>query len=185
MSNNDSLQLHCQCNVTDQAAERIYAYMNEIQPLNLTRFCRDSDKLITTVEIEINYRRTPWLTLGQCDIMPRKEASIWTLQAYLDNCTDGEHDSSKIVSLEVVGLQYKFTAYGISHFEGWIRGDEPDMFRVPTVDYDPLKDATKCKQCKGEDAHLFAEFMPPQNDELYDIVRGKKIAISTGMKHKE
>lgn len=172
--------------VTKPAALRIPAGMNppKVAQLDLTKYCRHSDKLITTVELEVNSERVPWLKLGECEIASRREGTIWMFRSYLLNCTDGEHDSSQIVRFEVVGLQYEMTMYGQSYFNAWMRADDPDDFRVPTPDYDPLKGATKCKDCKGKDAHMFADYLPPRNEDLFEMVRGCKVRIVTGLKHK-
>ena len=140
----------------------------------------------TTISVDIDYQLYPWLQLGQISLNSRtlgNQGTIWILSAYLGEHTDQEHDSANIVRFEVVGLELGHIGYGMTHLTGWIKPGDLSSFRVPPPGYDPLKGATKCKMCK-KPAHLMVQegfYVPRENEELYKILSGCSIKITTGV----
>lgn len=155
---------------------------------------RNSDKIETTIILYTDYERSEWIKLGE--IMMRERGSnfkgIWQLSAYLLNATDFEHDTASILRMELVGVTFTAVEYGQTRFEGFIRADEEDQFRVGGPDYNPLtlKDTKQCKgtrkdYCKWADGKphpIVPEgfYIPPVNAELFNIVRGRRIEVVTG-----
>jgi hypothetical protein len=81
--------------------------------------------------------------------------------------------------------------YGWTRITGWIDPnlDGYDSFSVPSEAYNPLDGAEPCDHCKGQhdeaEPHLIVKeglYTPPSNNELYKLVRGKRIEIRTGPK---
>jgi hypothetical protein len=155
---------------------------------------RNADKVLTTITLYTDHERSEWIKLGE--IMLRERGSpfkgIWQLSAYLLNATDFEHDSARLLRMEVVGVEFTAVEYGQTHFEGFIRGDMEEDFRVGGPDYNPLKlkDTRECKgtsrgHCKWADGKphpIVPEgyYIPPVNPELFNIVRGRRIEVVTG-----
>jgi hypothetical protein len=155
---------------------------------------RNADRILTTVILYTDHERTEWIKLGE--IMLRERGNnfngIWSLGAYLLNATDFEHDSAHLLKIELVGVTFTAVEYGQTRFEGFIRADAEDGFRVGGPDYNPLKlkDTKQCKgtrkdHCKWGDgkSHLIVPegfYVPPVNVELFNIVRGRRVEVITG-----
>lgn len=155
---------------------------------------RNSDKISTTVILVTDHERSEWIKLGEIILRERGNnfKGIWSLGAYLLNATDFEHDSAHLFKMELVGVEFTAVEYGQTRFEGFIRADDEDAFRVGGPDYNPLKHE-KTRQCKGtrKDYCKYAEgtshpivpegfYVPPVNAELFNIVRGRRIEVVTG-----
>lgn len=85
--------------------------------------------------------------------------------------------------MDLIGIEFEFMDSGMSYIKGWIRPDSPEGFLVPPVTYNPLKGATRCKECKGKDAHVIVDegfYVPEINQELWEKVRGCVVDIRTG-----
>lgn len=167
------------------ASARIVPPLIDLRPL-----CRDP-KILSRVHIWTGFDKSEWLQLGQIRLTRRNNPypGIWELSAYLDQATDFEHDSAFALKMDVAGLELDMVLYGQVHLTGWVRADDLDSFRVPgSAAYDPRKhaEATKCTDCKGKDKHWIVPFYtPPPNPELYDLVRGRRIEICTGILESE
>lgn len=161
---------------------------------------RNADKILTTVILYTDHERSEWIKLGEISLRERGNNfnGIWSLGAYLSNATDFEHDSAHLMKIELVGVTFTAVEYGQTRFEGFIRGDAEDDFRVGGPDYNPLtlKGAHICKgtrkdRCKWADGKphpIVPEgfYVPPANVELFNIVRGRRIEVITGpVKSKE
>ncbi len=170
---------------TDANGEPIYEPEAVAPPwLDLSHLCRSSAK--TVITIETDFRMSSWITAGEISLRARDSyhfKGICQLDARM-NATDYEHDSLYALRIELVGVELNDISYGLTSVIGWIRADNLDSFRVPVPGYNPLKhkQATKCKQCKGKESHLVIpdSYVPPPNPELYNIVRGRKVLITTG-----
>ena len=165
----------------------------EIPPnMDFRPLSRNSDKILTTIILYTDHERSEWIKLGE--IMLRERGNnfkgIWQLSAYLLEATDFEHDSAHLLKMELVGVEFTAVEYGQTRFEGFIRGDMEDDFRVGGPDYNPLA-LPETKQCKGtkkdyckrgEPHPIVPEgyYVPPVNAELFNIVRGRRIEVITG-----
>lgn len=153
---------------------------------------RNADKIATTITLYTDHERSEWIKLGEIQLRERDShhfKGIWTLGAYLLNATDNEHDSAWLLKMELVGVEFTSVEYGQTHFQGFIRADMEEDFRVPPPDYAPFegKDARTCKgtrkdYCKWADGkpHPIAKYIPDANVELFNIVRGRRVEVTTG-----
>lgn len=154
---------------------------------------RNSDKVLTTVTLHTDYERSAWIRLGEIQLRERdsNHRGVWVLSAYLLNATDPEHDSAHLLKMELVGVTFTAVEYGQTRFEGFIRADDEDAFRVGGPDYNPLllKGTTRCKQCRrGNKTHPIVPegfYVPPPNTGLFNIVRGRRIEVVTGILHQK
>lgn len=157
---------------------------------------RNSKKIRTSVVLWSDWTQSEWIQLGE--IMFRENHDLrgtWLFGAYLSNSTDFEHDAAWLFKMELIGVRFTSCAYGQTSFEGWIKSDDSGDFRVPPPDYNPLKhkDASKCggtakEYCKRGEPHVIVPegfYVPPENPELFDIVRGRRIEVTTGICCKE
>jgi hypothetical protein len=153
---------------------------------------RNSDKILTTVTLYTDYDRSAWIKLGEIQLHERdnNHRGAWMLSAYLLDATDFEHDSAHLLKMELVGVVFTAVEYGQTRFEGFIRADDEDTFRVGGPDYNPLllKGTTRCKRCRRNKTHPIVpegHYVPPLNAELFNIVRGRRVEVVTGVLHQE
>ena len=154
---------------------------------------RNSDKISTTVMLYTDYEPSAWIRLGEIQLRERdnNHRGAWMLSAYLLDATDFEHDSAHLLKMELVGVAFTAVEYGQTRFEGFIRADDEDAFRVGGPGYNPLmlKGTTQCKQCRrGKKTHPIVpegHYVPPINAELFNIVRGRRIEVVTGILHQK
>jgi hypothetical protein len=142
----------------------------------------------TEIAIWNDYEKSKRLLLGEVMLMPRDghhHKGIWSLGAYLLNATDFEHDAAWLLKMELVGVELDSMTYGQTCIQGWIRADHSEAFRVPSAGYNPVKhkDATPCreKDCRRGEKHIIVPegfYVPPENPELFNIVRGRRIEIT-------
>jgi hypothetical protein len=137
------------------------------------------------------YQRTEWIRCGEIDLFERDShhhKGVWQLKAFLDKVTDFEHDSASAFRFELVGVEFNHITYGGTTLSGWIKAGDPEAFRVsPDPNYNPLllKGTTKCRQCKGKDSHLIVPegyYIPPIDEDFYNLCSGRKVEIRTGVK---
>lgn len=153
--------------------------------------------MFTSVEIVKERGYFEWIVCGETCLNRTGTDRKWTIGAYLDKATDGDHDTAYAFRFTLIGVEFEFMSSGTSHFVGWIASDEHasensddqfGTFRVPrNGEYDPLrmKGAQKCDRCKGSDKHMFVPdgfYLPPFDRELYEAVKGKQLRIATGPK---
>ena len=156
--------------------------------MDFRKLSRNSDKVFTTVTLYTDYERSAWIRLGEIQLREHNSnhRGVWMLSAYLLNATDFEHDSAHLLKMDLVGVTFTAVEYGQTRFEGFIRADDEDCFRVGGPDYNPLEEATRCKRCRGKEAHPIVpegHYVPPLNTELFNIVRGRRIEVVTGILH--
>ena len=165
--------------------------MKIVEELDLRSLTRDPGRSPTKIYIE----RGPgggtelWIRLGRVSLthLP-SEFGNGTLRALMSNgVTDGDHDSAQVLSIPLIGVRLTGVWNGIISIEGWVRprpancGVGFESFKVPKPDYNPLKDAVECNECK--DKHLVVPegfFTPPYDDDLFNAVVGKKLFIYFG-----
>lgn len=163
-------------------------WVQPVPTLDLRRFCRDINTVKTIISLLWDSEHEfPWIHLGQIRLLKRGNdhnyyRGVWTLDSFVQGHTDEEHDSAHILSMQLIGVDFGMILYGQTEIHAYV---DPNLspycqFSVPEPDYDPLKDATPCDHCRGEEAHLFVNYLPPDNRELYQQVRGKRIIIRTG-----
>ncbi len=155
---------------------------------------RNARKIETVVTLYTDHDRSEWIKLGEIHFRERGNnfKGIWQLGAYLANATDPEHDTAHLLRLELVGVNFTAVEYGQTRFEGFIRADEEDAFRVGGPDYNPIAHE-KTRICKGtgrvgckwadKKPHpVIPEgfYVPPVNAALFNIVRGQRIEVTTG-----
>jgi hypothetical protein len=146
--------------------------------MDFRKLSRCSDRVLTTISLYTDYERSPWIKLGEIQLREQdnRHRGAWTLSAYLLNATDFEHDSAYLLKMELVGVTFTAVEYGQTRFEGFIRPD-----------YNPLrlKGTTQCKRCRrGGKTHPMVpegHYVPPINTELFNIVRGRRIEVVTGV----
>jgi hypothetical protein len=140
-----------------------------------------------------DYERSVWIQLGEIMLRQRDSHNrgVWKLGAYLQNCTDFEHDAAWLLKIDLVGVEFTAVEYGLTHFQGYIKADDEDDFRVGNADYNPIIDP-KTKACKGTqkeycrrgEPHLIVPegfYLPPENPDLFNIVRGRRVEVTTGL----
>lgn len=167
---------------------------------DLRPICRESDRCNTVIEIFPDWDvRGVWLRLGQVNIVRAGEhrPGEWRLEAYFRaGVTDVEHDSAKAIVLPLIGLQLDALAvhYHQTNLVAWVNPNDEDGFRVPGSGYDPtkLKGAHRCKDpdCLRDDpkGHIIVPpgfYTPPENKELFEKVKGKRIEIRVGPSFKD
>ena len=168
-------------------------FVQPIPTLDLRKFCRDRDKVKTTVRLhwgKSDHDAFDWLILGQVRLHSRSNnhfPGVWVFDSYFEGHTDAEHDSAFIVNFELIGVEFECIRYGQTHAFGFINPNlDPqwDQFSVPPQDYDPFHNSSDCQDCK-DDKHKFVSYLPPSNMELYRKIRGKRVEIITGIIHDE
>lgn len=177
---------------TNADGEPIYAPEPKAPPLlDLTSMGRDKNKISTSVLIYTDYERSEWIRCTEISLLHRDHDNSWCMQAFLSNATDFEHDSARMLSIDLIAVEMDMIKYGQTSFTAYIKPDSADKFYVPTAGYNPLKlkDTTKCshKNCRREESHLIVpegNYYPPPNYALFDEVRGRKIEVRTGVKIK-
>lgn len=124
---------------------------------------------------------TNWLEFGECQIT--NEGRNCFLGARIrDGITDFEHDSCYVARIELVGLQYKFTANHVTYLEANVTPRHEDIL-IYEPDFVPekIKGSWKCKE-KGCDKHLMLPdgyFCPPIYKNAR-VVAGRRVSISMG-----
>jgi len=154
---------------------------------------RNSDKILTTVILYTDHERSEWIKLGEIMLRSRDShhfRGIWELGAYLSNATDFEHDAAWLLKMELVGVTFDSIEYGQTRFEGFIRADSEECFKIGDADYNPLKhpEAKSCKgtakeYCRRGEKHVIVPegfYVPPVNAPLFNIVRGRRVEVITG-----
>lgn len=163
-------------------------------PMDFRPLSRNSGKILTTIILYTDHEQSEWIKLGEIALRERGNPfkGVWSLGAYLLNATDFEHDSAHLLRMELVGVEFTAVEYGQTRFEGFIRGDSEEDFKVGGPDYNPLKEkgAKECKgtkkdYCKwgdGKPHPIVPEgfYVPPVNAELFNIVRGRRVEVITG-----
>lgn len=158
--------------------------------LDLTAITRDTDVCSTRVRLHLDWdTRLDWIVMGLANLDYSDGTKSWRLTARM-SATDFEHDSAYAIVLPLVGVTFESVMYGCTQLVAWVDGSRNDDFHVPEPGYNPmtLPNTTKCKQCKGDDAHLIVPegcYVPPYNDALWQMVRGKRVEISVGPKFKD
>jgi hypothetical protein len=157
--------------------------------MDFRKLSRCSDRVLTTISLYTDYERSAWIRLGEIQLREQdnRHRGAWTLSAYLLDATDFEHDSAHLLKMELVGVTFTAVEYGQTRFEGFIRPDDEDVFRVGGPDYNPLllNGTTQCKPCRrcGKTHPIVPEghYVPPINTELFNIVRGRRVEVVTGI----
>jgi len=159
--------------------------MPKIEKVDFRSITRDADKCLTKVYIYMGHKwegheaMQEWLTFGSCYL--RNEDSLCWLAAYMNyGITDFEHDSAYALRLPLIGLKFLRVFNHATHLEAYVDPDNASEFCVPSPGYNPtmLKEAYECPDCKEH--HMIVPegyYVPPFNEELYNIVRGKKLDI--------
>lgn len=158
--------------------------------LDLRTLSRNSDKCLTQVTLYPDWdtkNAFVWIQAGETSLRQKRDGdptSGHTLTCYVkDGATDFEHDSAYLFQLPLVGLTFVSMWYHQVRFGAYI---DPtldtlsfDRFSVPSADYNPFKhkDASLCESCKGDDAHSFVPYLPPNNTKLYQRIKGLKAEI--------
>lgn len=175
---------------------------------DLCAITRRPDRFLTTVDIDLGWdeesgdrSKIRWLTFGECELRTDSKRSA-RLEAHLKGSTcDFEHDTAWALRLPLIGLQLADVGvwHSRTHFTAWVDpdagGSMPD-FHVPRPGYNPMAhpeaeicdgiyDEKKRKYCKWNEGkkHIIVPegfYVPPFDRELYEVVRGKRVEISTG-----
>ncbi len=159
---------------------------------DLREITRYPKKKVTHVNLQVAWdKKIEWLILGETRLRQISSQGSpdgrWLLEAHLPaGVTDFEHDSGYALRLPLVGVTFQSIEYHTSNFFAWIDPDGVDSFNkfsVPDPGYNPMEhaEAIICKHCKP--SHVIIPqgyYVPPHNQALYDIVRGKKVEIGVG-----
>jgi len=161
-----------------------------IELTDLTKICRESGKLLTTVSLCLGEywdrsKDMKWLLLGETQLRKFERPGnppYWWLAAYLgEGATDYEHDSAYALRLPLIALEFQRVEYHCAEFYAVVHPNQPSDFYVPWPGYNPLKGAEVCTECKGDDAHkIVSEYVPAHDAGLYKQVAGKLVLISIG-----
>lgn len=165
--------------------------------LDLRKYCRSSDVVETNVFLKWDWDRGHeflWLKLGEVRLNSRAghNRHLWRFDSYLGEHTDFEHDSAHILRMELIGVEFESLYYGQTILTGFINpnldvNNDFDTFNVPSESYDPFAGAKDCEDCKGQDNEsqphkvvVEEHYIPPNNPDLYEKIKGKRIEIRTG-----
>lgn len=127
--------------------------------------------------------RRNWLTLGQSKIMPSdgRRGDVLFGARMRDGITDFEHDPCYIVWMKLVGVEWKFTDYNVSYFEGHITPNHEDIkIWDPSFKPEEVEGAWQCDRCEKPHLMLPDGFYTPETSDLCRVVAGKRISIVTG-----
>jgi hypothetical protein len=167
------------------------ANMPPIQRVDLRRITRDANRCLTFVTLHWGWEtRLEWIVCGAVDLRrdSTDEVGCWTLTAYLNKgAADFEHDAAHAFGIPLIGVTFSGLHYSRSTFTAWIDSsdDSRGCLRVPPAGYDPakLKGAIRCTDRRCGSKHLVVPegyYYPPHDASLYDLVKGKRVDISTG-----
>lgn len=157
--------------------------------LDLRAMSRDSDTCLTQVSLFPDWDSKNgfvWIQAGQTSLRQKRNGDPifgHTLTCYLNKgATDVEHDSAYLFQLPLVGLTFVSLFYHQVTFGAYIdptldTSYDGDRFSVPNPDYDPFKEADRCKSCKGKEAHKFVPYLPPNNMALYQKIKGMRVEV--------
>jgi hypothetical protein len=87
--------------------------------------------------------------------------------------TDEEHDSAWVFRFDAVGVRMTLVDNGNVWIEGWIGGDSPKDFHVPSTSLPP--ETRPCTVCP--EPHPIGPYIPEANPEMWAQVRGLKFEI--------
>lgn len=164
--------------------------------LDFRKLSRNADKILTSVVLVTDLTRTAWIQLGEIMLRERDAShyrGVWRLGAYLQDATDFEHDSAWLLQIDLIGVEFTAVEYGQTRLHGYIKADSEEDFRIGNADYDPIAAGKECKgtkkeYCRRGTPHVIVPegfYVPPVNAELFNIVRGRRVEITTGLSHKE
>ena len=158
--------------------------------VDLTKITCNSDKTLSVISFrDIEKGDGTWLVSGEVLLAKSDRDNYCTISARMPHLIDSDHSYAYAFRFEVVGLEFDMVTQGRCVYTAWIRGDVSSgySFHVPDGVYSPKVDKSmKCKSCKGnnEPAHYYmgndGNYLPPQNDKLFELVRGRSISISIG-----
>lgn len=150
---------------------------------DFTKITQASNRYRCTVRMRApKYDWKDWLIAGITDLRRvTEDVEEWHLEAKLrDNATDGEHDPAHAFRIPLIGVRFIGVWYGWTRFNAFIGGDKESL-RVPPASYNPFLGAQKCTHCKGEDKHVFAQYLPDFDDQLWNEIWGNPVQISMGL----
>lgn len=154
---------------------------------DLQHLSRHAEKCKTVVYLEncgpYGEGEDLWLTLGECSLIKRELHSHtdYCLRAELGmRAVDEEGSPSVLMSLPLVGVQWRYTRGHCSIFEGFIPGAHniAKEFHVPWPDYAPFAKGKTC-MVNGEELPV-TPYLPPPNEVLFNEVRGRYVRIYLG-----
>jgi hypothetical protein len=159
----------------------------KLETVDLLKFTSRSNICRTTVTVHLDWEtKVKWLVFGEAQIQKFGKKHQYLLKAYLPaGVTDFEHDSAYAFRLPLVGLELDdiLISYGNTFLVAYV-ADEPEDFRIPRPDYNPLKGAEKCTLKECGKPHLIVpegNYAGPQFDrEIFELVRGKLVEIVVG-----
>ena len=159
--------------------------------IDLRAVTRQSDRYMTTVRLHRDhFRSKEWIVMGQARLVARYRSqgpTIWTFDAYLtEGVTDFEHDSAYAIRIPLVGVEFRSVYYGQTEVIAAIDPMDFEGFHVPPPGYNPMKhpDAHECKSEHCEEPHVIVpegNYVPPNNVELFKMVRGRFVEITFGV----
>lgn len=164
----------------------------DFKPPEVLDFRRnDRKKLITSITVHADYKSHAWIYARDVGLTERSwsqgQRGIWTLEAKNHGATDFDHDTAVMFRVGLTGATFRMASDGLIWIDAFIAGDDPDAFRVPLPGWKQLEGATKCTQarCQAKDAeHLVVDedrYIPPPNLALFDMLRGLRVEIVTGV----
>jgi len=154
---------------------------------DLTSITRSADKVKTVVYLcdEFGHRELKWLVFGECCLLPAREnqrPTRWLLQAYLGHgATDWEHDSAYALRVPLTALDMQMVMGSNVMLGAVIDGRNPDDFRVPPPDYNPIAAGEVCDSDSCERKHIIVPegcYLPAPNLKLLPEVMGRQVEIS-------
>lgn len=173
----------------------------KLELTDLRSITRDSDTLRTEVTVHFSYEeRVKWLVMGACDLRKSENhhdrVQRWWLDAKMLNATDFEHDTASAVRLPLVAVSIGLVYHNRVHFHALVepRTDKRwhHDFNVPRPGYNPMEheDACVCDEehCQGENSHIIVPeglYVPPFDEELYNLVAGFPVDIYMGQPYEE
>ena len=161
-------------------------WIQPIPTLDLRKYCRSSDVVETNVFLKWDWRSQHeflWLKLGEVRLNQRESSHnrhLWRFDAYLEEATDFEHDSAYILRMELIGVTFESLYYGRTNITAFINpnldlNENFDTFNVPSEGYDPYAEGKQPHKVVVE-----GNYLPPNNPDLYEKIKGKRIEIRTG-----
>ncbi len=148
--------------------------------VDLRAVTREADRFLTQVIIHNPHTMGQhiWIQAGLSDLSKGKRPFLRIRLDY--GVTDFEHDSAIAVTLPLVGLKFKSAYNGTVFAEGWINPTEP--FNVPPPGYNPAgaEGVHLCDHypiCKKDPHPMIDNFVPPEDRELWNKIRGWRVEI--------
>lgn len=144
----------------------------------ITRLREGSDKALTLVYLEVDYKPKLWFKCGEVNIHPKPNGDYGFSARLPYGVTDVEHDGAYAFNIPIIAVNFEFVSNGHVKLDAYIKPPQDQYgwedFHFPKKLID-LESAEMCSYC--EEPHPIVDYLPKANTELYRKLQGKKITI--------